>query len=348
MTPVSGAGSGSSRTVPENWDELQAEVGRLDADPNYQGLRRVLESVQSIVGSKSGNIDSARQLLEAVKRLQGEVTSGRFNQPGWNVETVIQAAQLNLNMEPLRELIEKTLDELRPKEAAIPVPVVLVVMTATEAADLESGAAFAHDPASLQAEFARLQTYLVKVGLNDWPKHYGPRSEDWHPFDGDEVGPTIEQQITQALRIVIDRESLKKPLVPRFHNLRSLNEPNQRGALIRLRRDGCVVIVDTVSLRHPRLLRAFQQTLLDAFPSASVLTLAPRGDARKLMESMTHALELTFKESEFRQRIDDPDENACCELAAMDMFPKWFLSRVRQICGQALVQAGALSHINRV
>jgi hypothetical protein len=159
-------------------------------------------------------------------------------------------------------------------------------------------------------------------------------------------GGSIEKQVRQALNALNAQAGYPKPLVPSFHDIRIVNEPANWGLLRHLRQKGCVVIIDTVSLRHPILLKAFQQSLLEAYPTTSVLSLAPKHEALALIQDMTYALQLTLRESELgRRRRDLLEGYACEELGAMDGFPRWFVERVRQLCGPAAAQGGILQQM---
>ncbi len=62
-------------------------------------------------------------MLEILGRLKAEVDSKRIIQPNWQVETVINAANVNVNVQPIFEAIDEICKGLRPPQENIQVAV---------------------------------------------------------------------------------------------------------------------------------------------------------------------------------------------------------------------------------
>jgi hypothetical protein len=135
--------------------------------------------------------------------------------------------------------------------------------------------------------------------------------------------------------------------VPLFHDVRTLSKT--RALVQTLRQKGCIVILDAISIRHPALLRAFQRTLLDAYPDTAVLTLTPRRESFDLTNDMIYSLQLRLSESELIARMNDAaiGRYGFCEtLADMGRFPAWLNTQTRLICHGSLADSGIRGHMS--
>jgi hypothetical protein len=324
----------------ETWEDLDAAINHMIDDATYRQWRPLIDKLQALVGARGVNIDTAKGLLSVIEAMHGgKIQPGSvveelakkgsaFAQPNWQVDTVIQ-------------LVVNTLPQLRTADPVIPVPIVLVVMTADEAAALASCAAFAAQMDPLRKDFEALEADLKNV-LDGWIAQYGARPEDWRPF-GEAL--TIEQRATQALQEYGDSLRIAKRLVPKFVDVRTLRE--NRVEVLRLRRDGCIVVLDTISLRHPTLIGAFQRTLLDAYPGTAVLTVVPHQKVRDLTRGLIYSLQLSMGESELSKRRIDPGEyGVCVEVTGFEDFPPWLQTRVKQICSKAIAEGGIRADMN--
>jgi len=235
--------------------------------------------------------------------------------------------------QPNRDLIMATfnlvIDKRELPTRTVPVPIVPVVMTSKEAQDLVSGAAFTGVASGLRADFQRLNSELLSAGITGWNANYGARREHWLPI-GSQSGLSLDAEINAAVNQHNAAAALEKPLHAEFYDLPALVAPASRAALRRLRRQGCIVIIDTISIRHPLLLRGLQQSLLDTSAQTAVLTLAPHPNALTLTKSMTFTLELALRESELAARAGDPPY-WCDELSAVEQFPRWFLKTLAAV-----------------
>ncbi len=210
------------------------------------------------------------------------------------------------------------------------IPIVLLVMNKAEANELVTGIAFDGYPNNLRTEFKKLQTVLKKNGLADWSSHYQDSSAEWRPFGNLAGGETVEQIVEKALKAI---ETTDCKLIPSFQSIHKLNDPNSRRMLRQLRRDGCIVIADSISMRHPKLMSSFHRTALDSSFCTSIVTVAPVQSTFQLMREMTFVLQFKVSDLELTKRRTDVDEDygVCIELSEGDDLQRWILDRVRKM-----------------
>jgi hypothetical protein len=228
------------------------------------------------------------------------------------------------------KLFQQALPEIKVPEPSVEVAFVLLAMTDSEAAALVSQAAFEEEIAVLRDNFVALDAHLQASGRANWISDYNDLPEQWRPRGG----RSIAEHVADALAALNESGEFSKRLAPKFHDVRALDSkrPQGRALVRRLRSSGCVMIVDAISLRHPALLRAYQRSLLDVFPSTSVLTLTPDVNALQLMDSMVYALQISLQESEFGIRLRDPLEGFACRAnSELESVVPWLVERVRKI-----------------
>lgn len=170
---------------------------------------------------------------------------------------------------PLRNLLHAALSRAigtRPDQE-IGLPVVVVTMTDTEAAGLLD---VASEPV---ADIVR--------GLGLTPDsaraRYGRTRADWRPFG--EGGRTIVQVLEQAVAGVNDPDLLLRGrtirLQPYLFDDLLFYDPVHSLVFTDLARNGCLVIVDELSLLHPALEGPFVSSPLYHGAQVSLITLAP-------------------------------------------------------------------------
>jgi len=201
-------------------------------------------------------------------------------------------------------------------------------MRGAEADQAVDKSAFENYPQSLKDNFQRLSDELKQKGLQDWRLWYADEIGDWHPHGR---AQTICQVVRDALAELQQREHYQRRLIPDFYDICTV--ANDWPRLQDLRRGGCVVVVDSLSLRHPLILRAFQQSLLDAYHNVAVLAIAPISHGWELLREMTVILQVHLTEMEFYKRQKDLLDEGCEELTDIERFPKEFLLRVRRWLG---------------
>jgi hypothetical protein len=199
------------------------------------------------------------------------------------------------------------------------IPIVLVVMTESEAEELAAGAAFDGSPETLRQEFQALQGEFRPAERAEWPRRYHALPQEWRPFAAaGQPGDTIEQIIRSSFA---NAPAAATALIPEFWDIRRLSDPGNRRDLKKLRR-GCLLIIDAISIRHPKLQRALQQSALDAYPATLVLTVAPHPSPFEVLREVAVFLQLTIGDLEFARRITE-EGVAADEAATPFRLEKW-------------------------
>lgn len=328
--------------VPDSWDQLRTEYDQLKDDPDYASLRPLLDRALAYI-NVSESPEIVKVLLEIARAFheearpgskgagflrevaEGIVNKGFFNE-GLDAKGSIIQTQGNV----ILNLVEESARELKIPEPGVEVGVVLVAMTSKEAQSLFDGTVFTPQVEVLKQNFESLAGYLKQLGVANWVSHYDATPEQWRPHGGPTIGELIIDEFTELNE---DKE-FPEQLVAKFYDIRALDSTRRNGRrlLRRLRGSGCLVIVDAISIRHPALLRAYQRSLLDVFPSISVVTLTPDGNAFQFMKSMVYALQTSLEESEFNLRMEDPwDGMACQTYSSPKQMSRWLVERVRKI-----------------
>ena len=88
-------------------------------------------------------------------------------------------------------------------------------------------------------------------------------------------------------------------------------------------------------MRHPDLQCAFHQSLLDAYPKTSILSIAPSGDVYQAACRLAVFVQLKLKEMEFYRRLsdrgDDEASRRLYNVMELDSIVNWLSSRVKSI-----------------
>ena len=158
-------------------------------------------------------------------------------------------------------------------------------MTRSEAEDLaQRGEALIQDEQGrLRAEqFRELIDWLNRkfnLDLTAHAQRYGTARNLWRPFPGNErsVGDTILDIVTRLNNDTSSRQRGRaiKAQFYSFDALLSLQEGPQYGIYRDIARTGCVVVVDELSILHPAVLNAFEQSPLKNSPQAALVTVSP-------------------------------------------------------------------------
>ncbi len=324
------------------WNEIQEQLTQLLRDQEFSDFHLFLEKLQqwSSAQPKPYPSDVFEFLLKLIRKMKVEVQQGgsienvieqtlkgNYIQPEWDVNNVYQT---NGNV---FQVIFNAFRELTPKQQkqSTEVPVVLVVMNAIEAQELSSGDIFRDYAAEIGDNFSILKNNLdANSETKKWVGRYNDMPESWQPFDGREGSPSIKESIIQALKLVQESyESIS--FHPSLKDIRTINK--DRRLLKELRGDGCIVIIDVISLCHPKLLKVFQQSLLDAYPNTFVVVIAPAYPIFPLVRQMTMSIQLNVAEMEFaKRRIDQyyEDFGACKEICDEGECQQWLRDRLEK------------------
>jgi len=300
------------------WKEVEADFASLEKTGVYPPLDGAIEPIQRLIGSRQYSPGTVKRLIEMVSGMSAEFgnmvrqegatgknralrqvmhhAEARFHQEKFNVEYMNQAQTQTILQFILGE-VKKEVEEPKP---SISIPVVLLVMNQQEAKELNGGKITVEMPKNYLDEFKKLTDLLNP----DWLKRYGKTPEDWKPFDV--PGDTIEDLMTKTFEEVRQDSGPQKLIVPDFVDVRTLSADREK--LKTLRRNGCFVINDVISLWHPVIQLGYRASLLEAFPSTIVYRIAPIVQALKVSQPLIAYVE-KYEDLEFFQRIKDKDLN---------------------------------------
>ena len=318
---------------------VATEIAELSNNEQYKTLRPLLENLQ-IMANASYPPEVVKGVLELVKQMQSEAVkvgstsqvadkaAAGLIQPNWKVDGDVNNANRDLINNTFKIIVNNNLKELKEEEPdqGIPVSVVLVVMTASEAAELVSLKAFSDYPDAIYTdEFSQLQELLTKNNVANWFERYGTRTEHYKPFGDQTIGELIKSAFD-------DVEGFQKKLEPKFFDIHALGKDTKetRRSLRELRAASCVVVMDYVSMRHPAIQRAYRRTLLDAFPQTLIIRLNPFDDASSIQEQLIRFSE-RWMDLEFYKRYT-VDEDANVEEVDDDLrFRRWLKEQATKL-----------------
>jgi hypothetical protein len=313
----------ASQSIAADLEQLKQESR---ATPLSYPVERVIQLADSgkITPEQSREwIAMLRSILQEFKNdkplsdLIPSTPAGNFVQPGWNPGTVNQAqgSIINFVFQDVREQIAKDDPNLH-------VPVILLTMTDAEARSLDSGEAFEGYPDDARADFEELRALLEKNDLSSWVQNYQPNPEDWRPFRNN--ADTIGQLVRNSLKSVT---GFKKTLVPQFYTIQQLVEDGERKTLRMLRTEGCVVIMDAISIHHPRIQRSYRRSLLDAYPNTIVMRIAP---LYAMFDLVYHLILFAEKNTdlEFYKRLTSDSDDNCREASRVHELQNWLQAKI--------------------
>jgi hypothetical protein len=324
---------------------LKEELKQLRTDKEFDGWQPLfdqLEPLTNVVVSEDAQSqihDQVKGTIAVIRKLQAlreggtdirthiNTIQGGYVQPDWLVAGDVQQANRDIINRTIIQVFQQSGDQLKLDQPAptIPIPIVVVAMTGSEAEELVSHEAFNNQPLLLSDHFDILQSHLTQA-CPTWPKRYGESALDWRPF-GDEV--TVQVMVEESFEIS-NRDLTnvsKRPLAPYFKTVQDLKE--NRGELRRMRMQGCIVILDIISMRHPEVQSCFQRTLLDAYHNTSVVSIAPTAQALDMARDLAVIVQLKLADMEFWRRQNDIGEYGASEvLNNRGRFTPWLSTRV--------------------
>jgi len=199
--------------------------------------------------------------------------------------------------------------------------IVLLVMNHSEAEELYSESVFLDYNSDLRENFHILRLTLESNGVIDWVNHYQSTSEEWQPFNQD-------KNITQLINEVIENVESESIIVSRFINISDLNRNNHDSfrLLKKLRDKGCIIIMDVISMQHPKIQHLFKSTALDASYNTLLLMVAPIYSAFDVVTSITGVIKQRI-DLEFYRRLRLSDSK-CMKTADNHIFRNWLIEKL--------------------
>ena len=345
-------------SVDRTWQEITDSLNQFLGNAEFAPFYPLLQKLQHWASARALSPQIFLAFIEIIGRMQEEVAergasiqevidqtiSGTFIQPEWDVNSVYQTNG-NIFQFVLGDFRREIESEAAVPE--VPVPIVLLVMNDAEAEALTHGTLLDTAPEEIRTDFESLQAHLNERGAADWINRYKATPQEWQPFSSAEGAETIEQLIIQALSSITGYEST---FVPVFVDIRTLNEERNRIALRDLREEGCVVIIDSISMRHPIIHQGFYQSALDAYPNTSVVSIAPINSAFEILREMSLVIQMRISDMEFTKRMyGDEDYGTCEELCEERRFRHWFADRVKKLTRhRAVPQKSIRSYMHKL
>jgi hypothetical protein len=210
------------------------------------------------------------------------------------------------------------------EEIGCEINIVLLVMNQSEAEKLDSENVFSDYNTELRRNFQILKQTLANNGVIDWVNHYQSTSEQWQPFNQD----IPQKNITQLIEEVIEYIRPRPKIVSKFIDIRELNQYNHSSfkLLQQLRHEGCIIIMDVISMQHPEMQHLFKSTALDAFPNTLVLMVAPIYSVFDIVTSIKGVIEQRI-DIEFYRRLELNDSK-CMKISDKTIFRNWLIGKV--------------------
>lgn len=204
---------------------------------------------------------------------------------GRSVFTLFIEQLLNSRYEgdALRDELEGLLSRIRPsleENCPIAIPFVVAAMKTGEATALIDETIFeANTVAPVErARFREFKEVLGEQAIGDLQSHYGEYREDWRPHHcqqsaiQDIIFDTLNQfnhQLTQGERPV--------QIPPPFFSSKFFaeDENTRIETWNQLSQTGCIIIVDAISMFHPRLNRIVSRSEMGSNNRVAILTFSP-------------------------------------------------------------------------
>jgi len=246
-----------------------------------------------------------------------------------NTRIFVEGLQLKQELEQL--ILEFDL-QVKPDQNEIVIPFVIVAMTKSEVNNLSqkitsNQAELLTDEFKNFQELTRLlQEYGIKNNIVD---HYSDIREEWKPLTFQ--GLSIKTVITE----IIDNTSSSNSRLANSSSLKPIflsdvclgeNDDERIKTWNDLRKSGCVIIVDAISLFHPQVLNKLLKAEITSKENVAFLVLSPVNPldikANKLLEeTIKKAIEPAFL------RFND-DLDKLCEIGIGDLraIKRWFVS----------------------
>ena len=318
------------RDQKDQLSKIKDQLSRLSESDDYKLVSSSLEQLRAVVSSRPLNENDEVEVVEEVKtilnlllEMHDLIKSGSLEPHdafrkilSKSPEAGIYSVQIAGNVFSFTKVkfLTKAFEEIKRNLDTIVVPVVLMVMTQAEALQLASPEIFTqyHRSETYFEEFNLFQQRRSQESIGGLLERYGTTREDWQPFA--DPPSTIGTLIKQALDKV---ENFKRPLRPEFIDIQPLTDDTTEGTrrpdLKLLRKEGCRVILDVISLRHPVIQRAYRRSLLDVYPNILVVTVSPspQASADYIKQEMI-AFDDKFSSMEFYKRfVLDSDAKYC-------------------------------------
>ncbi|SEH03917.1 hypothetical protein SAMN05444920_1488 [Nonomuraea solani] len=336
-------------------DRVRAALNELEREV-HPSLVQAVETLRSAASAEGYPPDTLLTIIAGLRECNAMMARGEgigtiiravgdddlpvFRQRYESVDQVVNAKNYIVNqLQDLPGLSGQS-------ETIVRIPLILLAMTERQAAELRSGEVFNEYPASLRDDFRQACVLLEQEAVADWFQCYGERPEDWRPFSAG--SDSIQTLVHRIIEQINERKRYDGRLEPEFLDIHEVI--GDRHQLLRLRRSGCIVIIDVLSLRHPQIQRAYHQSLLDAYPNTSIVTIAPVAKALEKARELTVFLQLRIADLEFAKRRSEFTSSArrCIETWEQNMLEGWLEAGFHDTAIDSGLKEGIRKHMRYV
>jgi hypothetical protein len=174
------------------------------------------------------------------------------------------------------ELVDSIRGALPPNgDTVVGIPFAVLAMTSKEAEELESRKIF-DSPVSLSSfnEFAEI---LKQYGLGDFVHRYKEDREEWQPFETDSrtIRDIIEEVVDWSNPITLNNS----PVImrPQYYSQDFLSDNKEICSQTwqYLEHTGCVLVLDCISMFHPRIQKLFLMSQLGVGERVALVGISP-------------------------------------------------------------------------
>lgn len=294
-----------------------------------QLLNNLPDNPKSTIPSSDSQIDDLTSIVQAAIGW-GKLSSGEFaiKKVMTNARYFVEGLMLQTQLDELIIDFESELNLKQHEE--IEIPFVIVAMTQDEANQLREMTLNQLGAGNDELKKFQDLTQMIKEhGIQDFINYYSEIREGWKPYICQES--TIQAVIiTMVEEINCYRSEIANlPLVqPKFlsHECLGLDDSKRVSAWNELRQMGCVLIVDSISLFHPKVQEKLLKAEITSNENVAILVLSPINpyaiQANQLLEqTISYQMEPAF--FRFNEELDKLCEIGIGDLRAMR---RWFFS----------------------
>lgn len=269
--------------------------------------------------------------------------NGEYNQPSWDVGKVFQTTGAQFNF-----FIGKHVKVEGPKVTGIKMPILLLVANDTEINELVTGAAFKGHPQSTADSFNQFTEKLTVNGVVNWKRKYGSSPQDWQPLFDENVPSQSIGDIVENCIAHLSVDESQFDLIPFFVDIRQVNEPENRKVLLALRDKGCIVIIDSLSVHHPKIMQEFHRSFLDASAKTSLTVISPYANLFNLARNIQMNVCIQVSDMDFVKRKQQREDKhgVISQTADQEDFEYWLETYVKELKKSYPAKDNIFNHIN--
>ncbi len=315
--------------VQNNQDTLKKKFEELSQNLKTPHLKPVINRFIEMLEAKALPIEFFETAIPLINVIDNEMDrspnsanvlndlyrqKGAFNQPAWDVNNVYQNYGPQYNMVLNNYLDKPTI-----------VPILLLVVTDKEKNELMDEKIFDGINKENLKLFRSFKAQLENS--KDSFDCYGKTPKDWKPLLKNGDCSTIIELIDQVVESI--KTDYNKKILLEYIDVRSLNNNNERGTLLDLRENGCIVIMDIFSMHHSGLSTEFIRSFIDGFPKTSIITISPSPSVslRDITNQIAIKLTTRVSEMEFVKRKCEDRKRRIAETNDKEAFKEWFKRR---------------------